>query len=80
MNLMPIFVNIIAENMLVLFIYQINVVQDDHFLAMGENTAGLAEGFHFIPVEGKSLVFQIIDEENIMDEFVIGIRCIISMY
>jgi hypothetical protein len=65
MNIVFVFVDIISENLLALFINGVYVINNNHLFFAIDGTMGLTEDFHFVPVIIDTLFFQIVDKENI---------------
>jgi hypothetical protein len=65
MDIVFVFVDVVAEYLLALFVDSIQVVDDNHFFLAVNRTLGLTEDFHFVSVVIDTLFFQIVDEKNI---------------
>jgi hypothetical protein len=66
MNVFGIFVHVIAENLLTLFVNGIDVVDHNDFLLPWDIGFGLAKRFHFGSEKLDALFFQIVDEHNVV--------------
>jgi hypothetical protein len=80
MDVVFVFVNVIPEHLLTLFIDEIDIIDDEHFFLSENRTLGLTERFHFVSVIIDSLLFEIVDKENIGfgENIRIGISVIIA--
>lgn len=65
MYVVLVFVDIIAEHLLALFVDHVDVVNDDHLLFAINCTMGLAERLHIIAVELDALFFERVDKHYI---------------
>jgi hypothetical protein len=66
MDVMFVFINVVAEYLLTLFIHCVNVVNDDEFFLAVYGGAGLAECLHIIAEILDSLFFDVVDEEEVV--------------
>ena len=57
MYIMTIFINIIAKNLLTLFINEINIIHDEYFFLAYDRTCRLAKGLDFGAIIGNPLFF-----------------------
>jgi hypothetical protein len=65
MNVGFVFVNVIAEDLLALFIDHVNVVNHNDFLFAINRRMGLAKRLHFVAEIMNALFFQIVDKHNV---------------
>jgi hypothetical protein len=72
MNIVLIFVNIVTEYLLALFVYIIEVVYDNHLFLSLDSGVGLTECFHFIAEIVDALFFQIVDDEDVGLRYGVG--------
>jgi hypothetical protein len=72
MDIVFVFVDIIAEYLLALFVYIIEVVYHNHLFFPLDSGVGLTEGFHFIAEIVDALFFQIVDYEDVCFWYGVG--------
>ena len=64
-DIVAVLVDVVAENVLALFVDPVDIVDDDHFFLAEEGRVGLAEYFHFVAKVLDSLFLEVVDEEDV---------------
>jgi hypothetical protein len=64
-DIILIFIDIVTEDLLALFIYGVHVVNHHHLLLTVYRTMRPTERLHFISIVINAALFQIIDEHNV---------------